>query len=123
MSEMVNLYVSLLGGFLRLSSDTNSPSMPQGTGEGEATGPALPAFVPTQTNAPTAGHHLLIILNELTDCTNDIGGLAGIGMDVQNSLKEFMSAVRWKFTDLICTLWIKGELIHRPYWRVVYIYI
>lgn len=108
--EIIHLYITLLSEFFRLSSDTKSPPLAQGQ-QGETAGPPIPAFVPEQSGALTAGHYLLKILSELSDCTNEIGGLAGLGVEVQNSLKEFMNAVRWKFTDTLCNLWIKGGLV------------
>lgn len=106
--EIIHLYITLLSEFFRLSSDTKTPPLTQGQ-QGEAAGVPLPAFVPGHSGALTAGHYLLKILGELSDCTNEIGALAGLGTEVQNSLKEFMNAVRWKFTDTLCNLWIKGR--------------
>lgn len=105
--EIITLYISLLSEFFRLSSDTTSPSITQGQ-QGESSGPPLPAFIPPQSGALAAGQYLLKILGELLDCTNEIGGLNSLGTDAQNSLKEFMNAVRWKFTDVLCHLWIRG---------------
>lgn len=110
--EIINLYISLLSDFFRLSSDTTSPTTIQGQ-QGEVTGPPLPSFVPAQSGALAAGQYLLKILGELSDCTNEIGGLNNLGAEAQNSLKEFMNAVRWKFTDTLCNLWIRGVSVPR----------
>lgn len=106
--EIINLYISLLSEFFKLSSDTTSPSVPQGQ-QGDNAGPPLPSFVPSQTGALAAGQYLLKILAELSDCTNEIGGLSNLGTEAQNTLKEFMNAMKWKFTDVLCNLWTRGE--------------
>lgn len=114
--EIILLYISLLSEFFRLSSDTTSPPMAQGQ-QGEVTGPPLPSFVPPQSGALAAGQYLLKILGELSDCTNEIGGLGGLGTEAQNSLKEFMNAVRWKFTDALCNLWTRGAYLQIRFFR------
>lgn len=115
LSEVVNLFVTLFSEFFGLSSHlAMSPRMHDGSGQ-EGNLPALPSFIPGNSNALTTGYHLLRALAELSDCTNDIGALPSMGIDVQNSLKEFMTTLRYKFLEGTCAVWVRDAKI---FWRL-----
>ena len=108
-NEMINMYISLLGEFFNLSSSTTLLTpQPNADGGADLAEPDLPSFAPGNCNALATGWWLLKVLGELNDCTNDIGGLANLGSEAMNGFKEFMSSVRWRFTEAICAIWVKG---------------
>ena len=114
-NEIINLYISLFSELLTLSSSmATSPRLHDGSGQ-EANLPALPPFVPPNSNALTTGFYLLKALSELSDCTNDIGGLANIGIEIQNNLKDFLSTVRFRFLESICAVWVRDAKL---FWRL-----
>lgn len=106
-NEIVNTYITLLGEFFALSSNTTSPQVPTG-GEINAGAQELPTFVAPNCNGLAAGWWLIKIMAELSECTNDIGGLSHLGNEAIEGLKEFMTSVKWKFTEAVCSVWIKG---------------
>ena len=107
-NEIINTYISLLGDFFTLSSSTAlSPRINNNQNETLAT-QDMPKFASPNCNALAAGWWGLRVLGELSDCTNDIGGLTNLGSEAMNSLKEFMSSVRWRFTETVCKIWVKG---------------
>lgn len=100
LNDIINLYITLLSEFFNLSSETKA----------SADAIVIPEFVPANSNALCTGWYLLKVLAELADCTNDIGGLANLGNDSMNNLKDFMNSIRWKFTEAVCLVWVKGRL-------------
>ena len=115
LNEIVNLFITLFSEFFGLSSHmAMSPRLHDGSGQ-EGNLPPLPAFIPGNANALNTGSHLLKALAELSDCTNDIGALPAMGIDVQNSLKEFLSATKYRFLESICAVWVRDAKI---FWRL-----
>ena len=115
LNEIVNLFIALFSEFFGLSSHlAMSPRMHDGSGQ-EGNLPPLPGFLPANANALTTGTYLLKALSELSDCTNDIGTLPSMGIDVQNSLKEFMTTVRYRFLEGISAVWVRDAKI---FWRL-----
>jgi exocyst complex component 2 len=111
--DIINLYVSLLSSFFSLSSSsssnsTTSPSMNAPTDLSST--PPMPPFVPPISNATTNGHYVLKILNEVQDCVNELGALELTGEATQ-SLRELISAIKWRFEEVICSGWVRDAKI------------
>lgn len=105
-NDIINLYISLLSQFFRLSSATISPIITPGKNADADTG--LPSFMPPHANAMTSGNWLLKVIAEINDTLNEVGSLSNLPNDCKSSLKEFINSARWKFTDSICLAWIRG---------------
>ena len=99
--EAITLFVSLFSELFQLSSERRSAKDTNLADHCD--------FLPEGSNALTNGHWMLKVLSELNDSANEIGGLPGLGVEGVNTLKEFISAARWRFTDCLCQSWLQGE--------------
>lgn len=107
--DIVTLYVTLLSQFFTLSSSMNPPPVQHNadsTSSSENVHP-VPPFVPPSSTAPTICHWLLKILNEVSDCVNEVGALELAG-EASQSLKELVANTRWRFEEAICSTWVRG---------------
>lgn len=103
-TEVVKLYISLLSEFFSLS-DMAVVSSPGGS-----VTMAEASFLPPGTNSLSASFYLSRILQEITECVNDIGATemsseAGVG------LKELLDATRSKFEDALGFTWLRGQFL------------
>lgn len=68
----------------------------------------MPPFVPPVSNATTNAHYVLKVLNEVQDCANELGALELTG-EATASLKELIASAKWRFEEVICSGWVRGE--------------
>lgn len=113
-NDIINLYISLLSQFFRLSSSTASPIVNAGK-NGDSASVDLPSFMPAHASAITSGHWLLRVVGEIYDTINEVGSLANLPNDCRTSLKEFLNSARWKFVDSTCLSWVRGMLGFQPW--------
>ena len=97
--DIIATYISLLSQFFSLS-DIAVASNEAGMTE--------PKFIPPGTNSLSTSLYLSRILQEITECINDLSA-SDISNDAATSLKEFMDSARWKFEDVLGYTWIRGS--------------
>jgi exocyst complex component 2 len=107
--DIVTSYVTLLSQFFTLSSSTHTSQAASTSGDASTSdAPGIPDFVPASSNMPTICHWLLKILNEITECANEVGALELAG-EASASLKELVASARWRFEEATCAAWVRGR--------------
>ncbi len=112
--DIVKLYISLLAQFFTLSDVAVATAS---TAEA-----VTPTFLPIDSNSLTTCHFTSKILKEIVECASEIEGFAiasneersssgsvSSTSEAKNVLKNFVESARWRFEEVICETWSKGE--------------
>jgi exocyst complex component 2 len=103
-TDIVKLYVSLLSEFFTLSD------MAVITSPGGGSAAVEPPFLPPGTNSLTTSFYLARILQEITECINDVGATE-MSSEAGAGLKELLETSRWKFEDALGYTWLRGIVL------------
>ncbi|WWC65439.1 uncharacterized protein I303_108057 [Kwoniella dejecticola CBS 10117] len=107
--EIIRLYIKDISQFFTLS-DMPSASSSKVDSEGEEN---IPPFVPSGTRVITACYFAEKLVEEISDCANDLLGV-DIGSEVRSGLGTFLDSLRWRFEEVICTTWARdSKLLHQ----------
>jgi exocyst complex component 2 len=101
-TDIVHLYISLFSEFFSLSDMSVSPSP-----GGSATVPE-PSFLPPGSNSLVTSFYLTRILQEISECVNDIGATE-MSSEAGAGLKELLDATRGRFEDALSYAWLRGR--------------
>ncbi|CAG8478107.1 13674_t:CDS:10 [Acaulospora morrowiae] len=89
---VIDLYAALLSEFFGLSSQAK-----------DAQNPILSLVTPNSDSVTTC-YFLTKVLNELSECMNDIDSI-NMASDASVALKGLMEHIRWRFVEIICDAW------------------
>ena len=103
-TDIVKLYISLLSEFFSLSD------MAVATSPGGNTTMVEPSFLPPGTNSLSTSFYLARILQEITECINDIGATE-MSTEAGAGLKELLDAARGRFEDALGYTWLRGQSV------------
>ena len=114
--EIVNLYASLISGHFTLNEDFTTLQKSTDAQENgndvidknSAPDVKLFPFVPPNANCVTASFYLTRITIELGKCVNDINTINLAG-ETFSELKVLMENAKWRFVEILCERWTKGE--------------
>ncbi|KAF8512663.1 exocyst complex component Sec5-domain-containing protein [Hysterangium stoloniferum] len=105
-TDIVKTYIALLSEFFSFS---DMAVMAPASGDSKG---AEPKFIPPGTNSLTSGFYLSRILQEISECINDVGA-AEVSSEAGAGLRELLDSARWKFIDVLGHTWMRdARLFH-----------
>lgn len=109
--EIAKLYITLMSEFFSLSD----PAVKSKDREKKPADPLAgtsAAFVPRGTTSLTAAHYMARMVGEIAECVSDVTGME-ISSEANFGLNNLLISARWRFEDVLCDLWLRGEYFRR----------
>jgi exocyst complex component 2 len=97
--DCVRLYISLVSEFFALSDIV----VMLGSGSSKN----MPPMLPTNVHSISTAHYLMKLSGEIHESVNELNGME-ISPEVSSGLKSLLESVKWRFTDILIHVWLRG---------------
>lgn len=107
-SDIVKLYIATLSQYFTLSDMTlvNSNAMGRDPNSKAAADTKVPSFVPAGTTVLAAGYFAERILDEVSECANELFAI-DVGKEASQGARAMLESLRWRMLEVVASTWAR----------------